>query len=225
MTKQACRLLCFCLAVLAAMPACAPSSSQQARSSSFQPVRAVCGRAIRTSPDTLTALAHLVRRIANSDVALEEKAQQLRDTLPDHDTFLGVYGDLCWLATFGQIADTEYHHLLDVLPLLARSAPSPLLAPTLSAPADDVVFDYYPRRTTLQWGHVDGAARYLVEVEIRVLRGAWQPQVGLPPNVTAATEFVFDFDGANPGRWRVRAVDSAGNPGPPSEWRRFVYLR
>jgi len=219
------------LAALVGLQACASSTMRQTPSTAARPRIAVCGRELHRGPDTLTSLAHAVQGIANSGITNEGKGQELRQTLPDHDTFLGLYSDLCWLAAFGQIPDTDYHRLLDdVLPLLftgldAGASRSPLAPPELLLPADATVFDHYPRRTTLVWAPVPGASRYLVEVEILMLRGPWQPEAVLPPDVTAATVFAFDFDGASPGRWRVRAVDNAGHPGPPSAWRRFEYVR
>lgn len=221
-----------CLAsVLVGLQGCAASAPRQTQPTTARPVRSVCGRELRAGPDTLTTLAHAVQRIANSNIMSTGKVQELRRILPDHDGFLGLYSDLCWLAALGQIADSDYHGLLDgVLPLVfsgsdAGASGSPLAAPELLQPMDNALFDHYPRTTTLQWVPIQGATRYLVEVEILMFRGPWQPQAGLPPAVTEATAFVFDFDGAQTGRWRVRALDRAGLPGPPSAWRRFTYLR
>jgi len=36
---------------------------------------------------------------------------------------------------------------------------------------------------------------------------------------------VITFVGAQPGRWRVQAVDGAGKAGSMSEWREFRYTR
>jgi len=35
----------------------------------------------------------------------------------------------------------------------------------------------------------------------------------------------FRFVGAQPGRWRVSAVDANGASGPKSEWREFWYTQ
>jgi len=43
--------------------------------------------------------------------------------------------------------------------------------------------------------------------------------------VTRATEYTFEFVGAQPGRWRVWPVNKQGKRGNPSEWRTFRYLR
>lgn len=229
--EQAGRLIAISslVSVLVGLQGCAASAPRETQPNTA-PVRSVCRRELRADRDTLTTLAHAVRRIANSSNTSEGKVQELRQTLPNHDGFLGLYSDLCSLAAVGQIADSEYHGLLDdVLPLVflgsdAGASGSPLAAPHLLQPVDNALFDHYPRTTTLQWVPVQGATRYLVEVEILMFRGPWQPQAGLPPNVTEATEFVFDFDGAQTGRWRVRALDGAGLPGPASAWRRFTYL-
>ncbi len=235
MDRRLSRLICSLAAVLAGTHGCASSASRPTPSTGVSPLRAVCGRDLQPGPDTLTVLVHAIRSIANSGITNEGKAQELRQTLPDHDTFLGLYSDLCWLASFGALADTDYHRLLDdVLPLSFPDADSDarasrLAAPELLLPANDAVFDHFPRRTRLEWAPVQGATRYLVEVEVLMYRSRepqhWQPQGSLPPDVTNATVFAFDFDGAQPGRWRVRAVDNAGHGGAASAWRRFVYLR
>jgi hypothetical protein len=40
-----------------------------------------------------------------------------------------------------------------------------------------------------------------------------------------ATEFEFDFVGAQPGRWRITAIYENGIMGEKSEWRIFRYTR
>ena len=230
MSKRPFGIISYLASMLVVLQGCAASAPRQRQPNTVHPVRSVCGRELRAGPDTLTTLAHAVQRIANSSISSKDKVQELRQTLPDHDGFLGLYRDLCRLAAFGQIADTEYHGLLDdVLPLVfsgsdAGASGSPFVAPKLLQPVDNALFDHYPRTTTLQWTPVQGAARYLVEVEILTFRGPWQPQASLPSDVTDATVFVFDFEGTQTGRWRVRGLDAAGLPGPPSAWRRFTYL-
>ena len=230
MNVRSLRPMCSSPALLWVMLACGPSVPHTTWERVTLPLQQICGRPVHETPDTLAALAHAVMRIARSGITKEGQGHELRALLPDRSTFLGLYSDLCWLATTDQLPDSQYHHLLeDVLSSMSFDSQgvteSRLPAPALVAPADDVVYDHYPRRTRLEWASVNGATQYLVEVEVLVLRGAWQPQIGLPLDVTTATEFLFNFDGANPGRWRVRALDEVGRPGTPSSWRRFVYLR
>ena len=46
-----------------------------------------------------------------------------------------------------------------------------------------------------------------------------------PNKTTSATEAEFDFLGAQPGRWRVWAVDASGIEGPKSGWGTFSYTK
>lgn len=110
-----------------------------------------------------------------------------------------------------------------------------LPAPIQLSPANDSVFDHYPRLTKVQWSPVEGAASYRVEVDycdgmVRNRQRCVNPQPlrltnNPPTSGIVNTTYEFDFVGANPGRWRVWAVDKDGREGFRSPWRRFVYLR
>lgn len=112
-----------------------------------------------------------------------------------------------------------------------------LPAPAQTAPADGAVFDYYPRRTRIEWAPVEGAASYRVEVDFcsgrrSNARSCVDPQplanqVRFNPRTSGidGTSYEFAFVGAQPGRWRVWAVDRDGREGFKSPWRLFVYLR
>jgi len=110
-----------------------------------------------------------------------------------------------------------------------------LPAPVQMSPANDVVYDHYPRRTKLEWSPVEGAVSYKVEVDycagdVKKRSGCVNPQPlqmkNNPPTFGIVnTSYEFDFVGANPGRWRVWAVDKEGREGFRSPWRRFVYLK
>jgi len=100
-----------------------------------------------------------------------------------------------------------------------------LSTPVQVSPASSTVFNNYPRTTTLQWSAVSGAASYTVQVDY------YQPgdttctsgtQDYLTPNITG-TSYTFDFVGAQPGCWRVWAVDAAGRQSPKSGWWEFSY--
>jgi serine/threonine protein kinase len=100
-----------------------------------------------------------------------------------------------------------------------------LSTPVQLSPASGTVFNNYPRTTTLQWSAVPGAASYTVQVYY------YQPgdttctsgtQDYLTPNITG-TSYTFDFVGAQPGCWRVWAVDAAGRQSPRSGWWEFSY--
>jgi hypothetical protein len=109
-----------------------------------------------------------------------------------------------------------------------------LPAPAQTAPADGAVFDYYPRLTKLEWSQVEGAVSYTVEVdycsgETRDRAGCVNPQQHTALNPTTdrivGITYEFNFVGAQPGRWRVWAVDKEGSEGFKSPWRRFVYTQ
>ena len=119
----------------------------------------------------------------------------------------------------------------DAQKILSPAVSSPpagsLTAPKLLSPEPGAVFDHYPRQTTLVWSEVPGAATYQVEWDYQS-EGVWTMEArggefpGLP---TKQPVFNFQFVGAQPGRWRVWAVDAAGAPGPKSEWREFRYTK
>ena len=111
-------------------------------------------------------------------------------------------------------------------PVPAASPAAALGAPKLLSPADGAVFEHYPRDTTLVWAAVPGAAAYTVEVDFKDPRG-WASENNTALLTLEAAEPVanFQFVGAQPGRWRVRAKDANGAAGATSEWREFRYTR
>ncbi|MEJ2560798.1 MAG: hypothetical protein P8186_32165, partial [Anaerolineae bacterium] len=105
-----------------------------------------------------------------------------------------------------------------------------LIAPVQTSPASGTVFNHYPRTTTLRWAPVPGATKYVVQVDCYHCceAGAWCTDVGRTDygkyEVTG-TEYTFNFVGAQPGRWRVWAVNAQGQAGPKSGWLEFRYTR
>jgi hypothetical protein len=100
-----------------------------------------------------------------------------------------------------------------------------LPAPTQLSPASGTVFNNYPRTTTLQWSAVPGAASYTVQIYYyqpgdTICSGGAQDY--LTPNITN-TSYTFEFVGAQPGCWRVWAVDAAGRQSSISGWWEFSY--
>jgi len=110
-----------------------------------------------------------------------------------------------------------------------------LAAPNQLFPGSRTTFDHYPRRTTLQWSLVEGAASYSVEVDyceggrrdktICVNPQRLKMTNNPPTSGIVGNSYEFSFVGAQPGRWRVWAVDKDGREGFKSEWRIFIYLR
>jgi hypothetical protein len=77
---------------------------------------------------------------------------------------------------------------------------------------------------------VDGAASYTVEIDCFHCceSGAWCTDVGEEWSIQdglTANSHTFDYVGAQPGRWRVWSVDSAGQESEMSDWWEFEYTR
>jgi hypothetical protein len=85
-------------------------------------------------------------------------------------------------------------------------------------------------RQRLEWAETSGAASYTAEVDCFGCceSGRWCTDVGqthwVERNIRA-TSFTFNFVGAQPGRWRVWAVDTRGVDGPKTGWWTFRYTR
>jgi hypothetical protein len=105
-----------------------------------------------------------------------------------------------------------------------------LSAPIQRSPANHSTFGNYPRTTKLDWDPVPGASKYTVEIDCFGCCQAnkWCTDVGkqwsVVPNLTA-TEYTFNFVGAQPGRWRVWAVGPGGETSPKTGWWEFNYTK
>ncbi|MGH3915349.1 MAG: hypothetical protein ACRDTC_18370 [Pseudonocardiaceae bacterium] len=66
------------------------------------------------------------------------------------------------------------------------------------------------------------AAGYFVEIECLHCSGEGQWSLW-HSTTTDATDYTFDYVGAQPGRWRVAAVATDGTTGPSSGWWQFEY--
>jgi hypothetical protein len=106
-----------------------------------------------------------------------------------------------------------------------------LPAPVQANPDDGVELNYYPRQTKLEWQPVPGAISYRVEIDycdgrVRERMKCLDPQPHhLERSDIRDTSFEFNFVGAQPGRWRVWAIDEKGQEGFKSPWRLFFYLQ
>ncbi len=110
-----------------------------------------------------------------------------------------------------------------------------LAAPLQTSPADNIELEHYPRVTKLEWSAVEGALSYSVEVDlcrgdVKDGRTCINPQPlqltgNSPMSGLLETKYEFEFIGAQPGRWRVWAIDKDGREGFKSPWRTFIYLR
>lgn len=108
-----------------------------------------------------------------------------------------------------------------------------LPAPVQVSPDHRAVLRVLPRSTTLEWRPVPGAASYTVEVDFcdgrsrslecfdpSALHRDHPPMTGI-----TSTRYEFTFIGAQPGRWRVFAIDGQGRAGFKSRWRTFIHER
>ena len=103
-------------------------------------------------------------------------------------------------------------------------------APIKLSPPNGSVFSHFPRTTTLKWSAVPGVKNYTVEVDCyhccqvnkwcTDVNRTWQVVPGL-----TQTNYTFNFVGAQPGRWRVWAVDADGKASPKSSWWYFSYTK
>jgi len=108
--------------------------------------------------------------------------------------------------------------------------PAVLGSPQALSPSDGAELNHYPRITRLEWSAVSGAASYTVELEVCQLEiegkecGQLLQIRGNPPlSGIDGTSYEFLFIGAQPGRWRVWAVDAKGRVGTKSPWSKFIY--
>jgi hypothetical protein len=105
----------------------------------------------------------------------------------------------------------------------ALSMPIPL------SPADRSVFDHLPRTTTFMWEPSigDGPITYRLEIQYSwegdfTEFGSWvEGDYGSGMVITSDTQYTMDFYGAQPGRWRVKAINSCGE----SIWSPWQYFR
>jgi hypothetical protein len=102
-----------------------------------------------------------------------------------------------------------------------------LPAPQQIAPPDGAVFDLFPRTITLEWGGVPQAASYSLDIEVCQNPACVDGQTSTSRPITGLTEtrYGINFVGAQPGRWRVWAVNGSGVPGARSGWRQFRFTR
>jgi protein TonB len=98
-----------------------------------------------------------------------------------------------------------------------------LPAPIQVSPADGAQMYGMPRLMTFKWSEVPGAARYGIEVDY--YGKGWTRQQGRPAYVTSVREpsFTLQFWGAQPGAWRVWAIDKRSRPGEISKWALFNF--
>lgn len=104
-----------------------------------------------------------------------------------------------------------------------------LPAPVLTSPQNGAVFTTgHPRTTNFAWQAVPGASLYIFEL-MACSNGnpnncfVWPADK--PTHQVTSNSYSYGFVGAQPGKWRVTAVDTNGIPGKPSEWWTFKYTK
>ena len=95
------------------------------------------------------------------------------------------------------------------------------MAPRLTAPAPNQVLSGFPRHTVFQWTAVPMARTYRLEVQYCDMSDA--NCIAYPVQTTSDTTGTVDFIGAQPGRWRVTALDANQQAGRTTAWRFFSY--
>ncbi len=190
----------------------------------------------RNAPDDAVARTAL-QQVLKSPQAAQQDLEQLRAATTTH-RFPEWEAFTCELLRQKQITDQQYVQAVDdILPSIAASGTLP--RPELLEPKNGGTFDHYPRRMTVSWERVAGAAQYLVEVQYRGMRGkrasdgsmqledaGWAPHNdGLHSAFVSQTSAVFYFIGAQRGRVRVRPIAENGDAGPASQWRDFRFRR
>jgi len=163
-------------------------------------------QAIRILPETFTFKSVPYNRRGDAHQAQGKYQEAVQDYIDairlDHNNVLPYVGRAKAKAAMGQEAG--------------------LGAPKLVSPNDGAVFDQLPRKTVLVWSEVKGAVAYIVEYDYKFqnnwahdAKGDFRALRTEQPTVT------FEFTGAQPGRWRVWALDASGAAGAKSEWREF----
>lgn len=102
--------------------------------------------------------------------------------------------------------------------------------PAQMLPLDNTIFNNYPRTTVLTWQSSSEAVSYGVEIDVYDMcqDNAWCSDGGGPTTIVnglTSPTYTFNFVGAQPGRWRVWAVNANGDQSPKSEWWNFVYAQ
>ena len=136
----------------------------------------------RSIPAALTDSAAVrLAKVLHSSASISDKALDVRRVLPEVRSFESLEASGCALRRLympyhpAYINSEQYYELVErVVPVLfaaeADAVDQAFMAstPHLISPAEGSVLDGYPRRTTLSWEPVPGAAHYIVDVEVRV---------------------------------------------------------
>jgi len=101
---------------------------------------------------------------------------------------------------------------------------TPPPAPAPKAPSGGIVLGC-SSQTTVKWGGVSdpsGISEYRVQLGTHSGDNNWHPPAGSPYTGISGTSTSVSVDCGMYYRWRVRAIDGAGNMGPLSAWAYFT---
>jgi hypothetical protein len=158
--------------------------------------------------------------------SVDPSSGQLTASIPVNASgTLAVASDAVWIADAypGRVMRVEMRPGSPVQAVFPTAPSVALVPPLLLAPADGAQWSFYPRRMQLSWQVVGGAKAYSVEVDISDTGSSAYTAMFI--DTAVSTTYTFDFGGSNPGRWRVAAIDAAGNIGPYSSWRTFTWTQ
>jgi hypothetical protein len=223
---------------------CAPTTIQRGPIAEWreprgaEPTGPSCAAPPAGAAAVLRARLTPLERIVESGQPASARIEAVRALEPAFAEFRVAEVAACRLLEADRITVSEYDAFLDSVAVFLPYVDAAGLpgTPEPVAPDEGAVFDVYPRTTTLEWAPVAGAAGYLVEIQGRVATAdagddtprsvEWVPERGgLHAYEVTGTGLRFDFVGAQPGRWRVRALDTLGRAGPASPWRHFSHTR
>lgn len=185
-----------------------------------------------TVPPRRSGAFTAVRKTTLVSMYLVVPETQKEETMMDEANKLAntVFGKLPEKFSIASVAPT-LPAPTEVPPTLAPPPTATLVpglpAPALISPADGTIFKTgFPRTTTFTWSAVPGAKKYVVEL---MACSNSKPNecfvwpVDKPKHIVTSTSYSYGFVGAQPGKWRVTAVDSKGMEGTPSGWWTFKY--
>lgn len=97
-------------------------------------------------------------------------------------------------------------------------------APVVVSPTGGAVLPTSTTQATLNWNassDPSGISEYHVEMQYQLNPTTWPAHASSPWTGISATQLNVPVGSGGIYRWRVRAVDGAGNPGPFSGWAYF----
>ncbi len=157
-------------------------------------------------------------------MAGEQDAQHWWQSVPK---VLGAIGGTVAAIASLIVAINQTGWLKSAAPAPAPPALATITAPRQVSPIDRSKLSAFPRELTLTWEPVPNARGYKLQIEFDGSNGRATPQWVMFGSITNvnSTAYTTEFIGAQPGRWRVWAVDANGQEGPKSDWWIFFFTQ